>query len=56
MSQVIIVILVFLAGFAVGAIVFYSSPGKTFDDPTGKKKEKIFDMLNSAIEDVKSTV
>lgn len=28
----------------------------TIDDPTGEKKQKIFDSLTKAIEDVKSTV
>jgi len=28
----------------------------TVDDPTGEKKQKIFDSLNQAIEDIKSTV
>lgn len=56
MSQIIIMILVFLAGFTAGAILFYSSPDKTFDDPTGEKKKKIYDTLNSAIEDIKSIV
>jgi len=51
-----IVIGIIIIGLLYALVCALSKRKPTVDDPTGEKKQKIFDSLNKAIEDIKSTV
>ena len=56
---ILILLLLFssaIIALLMGIVKALSKRKPTVDDPTGEKKQKIFDSLNQAIEDIKSTV
>ena len=59
-NNALFIVLIFLSliiiAFLFVIIRALSKQGHTVDDPTGKKKQQIFDDLVRAIDDVKSTV
>ena len=58
--NIILIIAAFILGLVIGYIVvaihFALSNDLTLDDPTGDKKQKLFDTLTKLKKDIESTV